>query len=209
MMNYFFLAVIGLVSLGAFNNREWFERLAFIPFLVNIQNQKDRFLTHAFVHANWSHLLLNMFVLYIFGKNVESYFQVWFPSLDKVLYAGLFLGGVVASSIPAYVKHKDNDQYISIGASGGVSSVLFAFILIAPLQSVYIFFIPIPIKAFIFGIAYLAYEYYMDKRGGDRIAHDAHFWGAIFGLLYMTVVDKDILTGAITEISNYLLGWFS
>jgi membrane associated rhomboid family serine protease len=89
------------------------------------------------------------------------------------------------------VKHRYNASYASLGASGGVSAMLFAFIILAPWSTIYIFFLPVP--AIVFGVLYLVYSQYMANRGGDNINHDAHFWGAVFGIVGVLVLDRNAI----------------
>ena len=103
-------------------------------------------------------------------------------------YVGLYVGGILFSSLVGYQRHIHDPGYRAVGASGAVAAVLFAHILMLPTQAIYLMFIPIPIPSFVFGILYLAYERYMDRRGGDNVAHDAHFHGAVFGVVYTAVL---------------------
>ena len=157
------------------------------------RKQWHRLLSHALVHADFMHLLVNMIVLWSFGRIVEAYFTGMFGFQGNYYFLMLYAGGVVIASLPSLFKHKDNPSYNAVGASGAVSAVLFSAILFQPLSKIYLFFIPIGIPAFIFGPLYLAYEIYMDKKSQDRVAHDAHYWGAIFGLLFTIVVQPEIV----------------
>ncbi|MCW5898103.1 MAG: rhomboid family intramembrane serine protease [Flavobacteriales bacterium] len=174
-----------LVSLAAFNDRRLFTALLFEPFVIRARGGWHRFITHAFIHANWPHLLVNMFVLYMFGRNVEMLLPMLTPLPATLVFLGLYLGAIVVSSIPAYRRHMHDPNYRAVGASGAVSAVLFAQILMMPTTEVAFLFIPVPMPAWVFGLLYLAYSWYMDKRGGDNVAHDAHFYGAVYGVLYM------------------------
>lgn len=130
-----------------------------------------------------------MYVLFFFGKHVEEYFISSFGKIKgEVFYVLLYVGGIIFASLPSLVKHKDNDLYFSLGASGAVSAVMFSFIIIAPGQELYLLG-GIPIKAYIFGPLYLLYEYLMSKHSKGRIAHDAHFAGAIFGIIFTLLLD--------------------
>jgi len=150
-----------------------------------------RIISHAFLHADWGHLFFNMLTLWFFGEMVENYFIQLF-SAGKFLYILLYLSGIIVSAIPTILRYKNNQYYNSIGASGAVSAVLFAGILFNPHMSIFIMFIPIPIPAFLFGIAYLAYSQYMSRHSRDNINHDAHFYGAVFGFTF-PIVFKPVL----------------
>ncbi len=177
-----------LVSLAAFQDARIFTALLFEPFVIKARNEWYRFISHAFIHANWPHLLVNMFVLYMFGRNVEFLLPLLLGRQALLPLLGLYLGAILVSSIPAYRRHMHDPNYRAVGASGAVSAVLFAQILMMPTTEVAFLFLPIPMPAWVFGILYLVYSWYMDKRGGDNVAHDAHFYGAVYGVLYMATL---------------------
>ena len=191
MLTIIIIVITVIVSILCFQNQDLFMKLRFSPYLVRNKNQSYRFFTHAFVHADWPHLLINMFVLYSFGRIVEAYFGLLFEGKATVYFIILYLGGILFSSLPSYWKHQHDHNYSSIGASGAVSAVLFSSILLAPLSGIYLMFIPIPIPAFIFGILYLSYEAYSAKKASDNIGHDAHFWGAIYGVIITLILNFD------------------
>ena len=186
------VAATALVSIIAFQRPQLFESLLFIPYAVQHRGQWYRLFSHAFVHANWPHLLVNMFVLWSFGTNVEMLYPL-VTSLPLVVAFGvLYIGGILFATLPGMAKHRDDPRYRSVGASGAVSSVLFAQIMLMPTNKIYLFGI-VELQAWIFGVLYLIYSYAMDKRGGDNVAHDAHFYGAVFGVLFTAALDPDLL----------------
>jgi len=165
------------------------DKLKFSPYRVaRFPEERTRFITNGFVHANDMHLLVNMFVLWMFGTTVESLFvgQAFGPAIGRIFYLILYFAAIVIACIPAYVKHKNNPNYASVGASGATSAVVMAFVLFNPWAMLLIFFI-IPMPAIVAGIAYLFYSSYMSNQNNDNIAHDAHLWGAVFGLLFTLV----------------------
>jgi membrane associated rhomboid family serine protease len=191
------------VSITAFNNRSLLEKLMYIPY--NAKHQKDykRMLSHVLIHADWGHLLFNMLSLYFLGNSFLTAPCFMYQDIDCGLQAtyGEFggqahflaiyvLGALFATLIP-YIRHQDNPGYRSLGASGAVSAIIFAAILWNPGMKLMLMFIPIPIPAYIFGPLYLLYEYFADKRGGTGIAHDAHIGGALFGILYVLLINVD------------------
>lgn len=182
-----------LVSIAAFQDRRLFEALLYEPFVIQARGQWYRFVTHAFIHAHWPHLLVNMLVLYMFGRNVEMLFGMITGGPVLLPYLGLYLGGILFSSIPSYRKHVHTPGYRAVGASGAVSAVLFAQILMLPTRKVGILLVPIAMPAWVFGVLYLIYSWYMDKRGGDNVAHDAHFYGAVYGVLFTTALEPQLL----------------
>lgn len=190
-----------ILSILAFQNRDFLSKMLFNPYQVVHRKEYYRVLSHAFIHGGIIHLFFNMYVLYSFGNLIERIFTnekifhrlfpdtaFWGSSKGYLFYILLYLGGLLFAVLPAIRKHKDNPSYNSLGASGAVSAVVMAFIILLPTTNLRLFFIPIDIPAFILGGAYLAYEYYMSKRGQTGIAHDAHFWGAIYGLVLLLVL---------------------
>lgn len=186
------IMVTVLISILGFNNQELFSKLKFNPYDVKHSNQWYRFFTYGFLHAGWLHLFINMFVFYSFGDMVEKFFRYYFQSKHILYFLLLYIGALLLSVIPAYGKHKNDVFYSSVGASGAVSAIVFASIILAPLQKIYLFFIPIGIPAVIFGLLYIAYEYYMSRRAKDNIGHDAHLWGAIFGIIFTIAIKPDL-----------------
>ncbi len=143
-----------------------------------------------------------MYALYLFGTAVENKFIEIFEEKGKLLYIAMYVLALGASLLPTYSKNKDNYQYRSLGASGAVSAVVFAFMLFDPIRGVSLMFIPIYIAGFLFGILYLVISYYLDKRGGGRINHSAHIWGALFGIAFVIVACR--LFGGYPVLGNLL-----
>lgn len=162
------------------------DDLIFYGPAINLRNQWYRLLTHGFIHADAAHLIFNMIALYSFGTGLEKAFSsdCFFGKLGPLMFIILYLSGLAAASLPDYIKHKDNYHFRSLGASGAVSAVVFASIVILPTVGVGLIFLPIRIPGYIFAVLYLAISYYLDKRGGSNINHGAHMWGAIYGLLF-------------------------
>lgn len=185
--------LIGLtvaVSLLAFNNPRLKQQLVLWPPAVRRKNEYWRLVSYGLVHADGMHLFFNMFTLYMFGQFMEVYLNSRIGPLGLPL---LYLGGLIVSILPSYLKHQNDPSYYSLGASGAVSAVLFAFVLLRPGATIYLLVIPVP--ALIFGVAYLAYSWYMDRQSSDNINHSAHLWGAGFGLLFMALLEPGLVTG--------------
>lgn len=176
------------VSLMAWQNKTFLGRLVFDPISIARHKQYDRFLTSGFVHGDGMHLLFNMITLYFFGRTMERFY---IHELGALGFVGFYTLAIIASSIPDYIRHKNNPRFASLGASGGVSAVLFAFILLAPWQTIYLFFIPIP--AIIFAIGYISYSIWADRRGTGRINHLAHLSGAAFGVIATIIIKPTIV----------------
>lgn len=199
-------AVTALISILAFSRQQLFNKLLFSPYVVKGRNEWYRVFSHALVHADYMHLLVNMFVFYQFGLMLEwELAAVFGPTLGVIYYLLLYLGGAAFASLPAFKKHTHNPGYNAVGASGAVSAILFAYIVVNPLHGLGLLFLPgMHIPAFLFGILYLAYEAYMDKRGRDNVAHDAHFWGALFGVGLIIILRYEYLLEFIAQISYYI-----
>ncbi|MGO1071706.1 rhomboid family intramembrane serine protease [Lysobacter sp. CA199] len=187
MITFVLIAVTVLVSWQAFEKRRMFERLVLWPPGVERFHQYDRLLTHGFVHADWMHLLFNMITLYFFGRAVESVFS---QLVGPAMYLLFYLSAIVVAILPSYLRHRKDTGYVSLGASGAVSAVLFAFVLVDPWSWIIVFVIPVP--AVVYAIAYIGYSYWMDKRGRDSINHNAHLSGAIYGLLFMLLMEPRV-----------------
>lgn len=183
------IIVTCLVSITAFYRAGELEKMVLWPFVMKDKRQWYRFLTSGFIHADWIHLAFNMLTLYFFGAYVEAGFRELFgPGIFLLFY----LLAMVAADIPTFFQQRENPAYRSLGASGAVAAVLFASILFNPWNRIYLMFIPIGIPAFVFGIVYLIYCMYMSKKGSDGINHNAHFWGAIFGIVFVLVLEPRI-----------------
>jgi len=147
-----------------------------------------RFFSYSLVHSGWLHLLINIYVLYSFGKIVEQMLVIHFETKGELYYLLLYVGGVLFSTLFDFKKHKHDPYYNAVGASGAVSAVVFASILLFPSGSLFIFPIPFAIPSWIFGILYLIYSAYMGRKGVDNIGHNAHFWGAVFGIVFIIIL---------------------
>lgn len=192
------IIVTCLVSLGGLNNQKIIDDLIFYPAAMKGGRQLHRYITHGFIHADLFHLIFNMFTLYFFGGLIEAAFTFW--SGNKLVFLMFYLSALVVASIPDYIKHKDQYNYRSLGASGAVNAVLFSFILIAPWQQIQVWFIPMP--AIVFAVLYLIYSMYMEKKGGDNINHSAHLWGAAYGIAFTLILKPDLFKSFLEKIMN-------
>lgn len=194
------IAVTVVVSLAALNNQRLFENLLFQPFVMHESKDWFRFISHGFVHGSIMHLLVNMYVLWMFGTAVENAYGELTGRDPLLPYLILYLGGIVLSSLPGYFKHRHDPQYRAVGASGATSAVVFSFILLHPDTKLMLIFLPIPMAAWIFGGIYLAYEWYMSKRGRDGIAHDAHYFGALYGIAFTAMLGPHVVSHFIEAV---------
>ena len=191
-MTIILIAITVAVSYAAFKSPRLMDQLQFNASKIYYRKEYHRLITHAFVHANWEHLFVNMIVLFSFGLAIERYFEFNFGRLHTMYYIFLYVGGILVSNIYALFKHHKNYFYNSVGASGAVSAVLFAAIFFDPWNMIYFFGI-LPIPGIVFAVLYLIYSYQMSKKQKDNVAHDAHFLGALYGFVFPVLLNPRLL----------------
>jgi membrane associated rhomboid family serine protease len=180
-----------VISFSSFSNQKYVDDMIFYPPAISRRNQYYRFVTHALIHADITHLAFNMISLYFFGGLVEKYMytnECIFGNMGKLIYILMYLSAAAVASIPTYLQHKDDYHYRSLGASGAVSAVIFAGLTLMPQIPINFLFIPIDIPGYIFGPIYLGASYYLSRKGTDNINHSAHYWGAIYGIVFTVVL---------------------
>lgn len=182
-MTLILIAITVAVSFAAFKSPKMMDLLQFNASKIYHKHEYHRLITHAFIHANWEHLFVNMIVLLSFGEAIEVYFKNNFGNNSILYYILLYFGGILVSNIYALIKHRNNYFYNSVGASGAVSAVLFAAIFFDPWNMIYFFGI-LPIPGIVFAVLYLFYSYQMSNKQKDNVAHDAHFLGAVYGFIF-------------------------
>lgn len=176
------IIVTAVVSLYAlYNNRQLLQNGMLRPYYTVQNGQWYQLVTSGFLHAGTGHLLVNMFTLYFFGTAMEK-------SLGISHFLALYFFSQVISGIPSLVKYRNDPTFASLGASGAVEGVLFAFIMLYPFHSIYLFLIPIPIPAILFGVLFIAYSIYENKQDRGVINHEAHIAGALAGILYLMIM---------------------
>jgi len=179
--------ITALVSFAGFNNQKVVDDLIFYPPAITYKNQWYRFITCGFIHADAAHLIFNMISLYLFGRFVEDKFLEIFHGYGKALYILLYMSALLICLLPTYFRNRANYHYRSLGASGAVSAIVFAGLLIQPEITVGFFIIPPIIPGFIFGPLYLLVSIWLDRKGGTNINHSAHIWGAVYGLAFIII----------------------
>lgn len=189
------LAVTCIVSFMAFSNRSLVDDLILWPPAIERKNQYWRLVTYGLIHADGAHLLFNMITLYFFGRIMEPRFDELLGTFGFVLF---YVGGLIVSILPTYVKNRHNSNYRSLGASGAVSAVMFAFILYAPWARIYVYFLPVP--AIIYAVLYVIYSVYMDQRGRGNINHSAHLWGAAYGVVFVAIMNPGVLPDFLQQL---------
>ena len=200
-----------LVSIAAFSNDKIYNDLIFYPPAVTHKKQWYRFFTCGFIHADYGHLALNMYAFYIFGQHVEGSFQDIFYEKGKILYLLMYVTSLFFCLLPTYSQHKEDSHYRSLGASGAVSAVIFAYILLDPLQKIGLIFLPpqLGLPGFVFGLLYLVISSYLDKRGGGNINHSAHIWGALYGVVFLIAASNffssyPVLQNFVADVRSWL-----
>lgn len=198
-MTYLILGATVAVSFACFGNRPLALGLALIPYRVVRRKEWYRAVTHGFVHADMPHLLVNMFTFWSFGTYMERYYQ--YAGLGERGFLLLYFGGLVFSSAWDLSRQKDNPHYLSVGASGAVSAVLFSSIFFDPWGKIYLFAL-LPVPGILFGVVYLAYCQYMARQAGGRINHNAHFLGALFGFLLPALLDPSLVKSFVGALAG-------
>ena len=191
------IAITCIISFTAFNSEKIINDLIFWPPMIKNKNQYYRFITSGFIHADIPHLAFNMITLYFFGRAMELFF---IAKIGKLGFIFFYLAGIIVSEIPSYIRHHNNYSYRSLGASGAVTAVLFSFILLAPWQTLYVFFLPLP--AIVFALLYVGYTFYMDRRGGDNINHSAHLWGAVWGVVFTILMEPSVVPNFLEQLMH-------
>jgi membrane associated rhomboid family serine protease len=200
------ILITSAISIYAFQQPELLNRLLFHPYSIRRRNEWYRFVSSGFVHGSWLHLLFNMFTFYWFGEAVERYVlkPLFGSELGGILFITLFVIGIIIAHISTYIKYKDAPHYRSLGASGGVAAVVFCSIMFYPVNDLCLYGL-LCIPGFILGPLYLIYSYYQGKKGTDNINHEAHLFGAIFGIVFAILVDPRVIGRFVDQVSGYQL----
>ncbi|GAP65507.1 cytoplasmic membrane protein [Mizugakiibacter sediminis] len=191
------IAATCAVSFLAFRNDALLQRLILWPPAIARQRQYYRLLSYGLVHADGQHLLFNMITLYFFGRAMEGLYMRYLGGPGYLLF---YAGALVASILPTYAQNRENSGYRSLGASGAVSAVLFAFILVQPWATIFVFFFPLP--AILYAVLYVGYSIYMDRRGTDSINHSAHLWGAAYGVAFTLAMEPRLLARFLDQLAR-------
>lgn len=197
------MLITGAVSMYVFTRPDLQEKWMLNPYRISRRGEWYRFITSGLIHAGWVHLLFNLFTFYFFGSWIERYFVIIYgKTLGYLYFLLLYVGGIIVADIPTYLRYKDYSYYNSLGASGGVSAIIFATIFYNPTEEVclYAFFC---LPGFVWGGIYLIYSYFYDKRGSDSINHSAHFYGALFGFLLAFLIRPS----AIVHFFEAIMSW--
>jgi membrane associated rhomboid family serine protease len=191
-----------VISIVAFSQPQITLKYQFNAWQIFHRKEYRRLVSHAFFHAGWMHLLINMFVLYSFGRAVLYYFNTFFTGMTDLRYLLLFITAIPVSSLYSLYKERDNPHYNAIGASGAVSAVVFASIFFDPYNPI-LFFGILPIPGIIFGFLYLFYSKYMSGKNLDNVGHDAHFWGALYGFVFPLFYDPSLIFRFFNQLVSF------
>ena len=191
------IAITAVISMLALSNANLIRQLILWPPALSRDHQYYRLVTYGLIHADPQHLLFNMLTLYFFGQAME---QLYNNYLGPAGFAIFYVGGLIVSILPTYLRNRNNSQYRSLGASGAVSAVLFAFILIQPWATIFVFFFPLP--AIVYAVLYVAYSIYMDRRSVDNINHSAHLWGALYGVIFTIVMEPRVIDVFLSSLAH-------
>ena len=195
MITLIIVIITVLTSMAAFRRKELFYKLDLSPARIMHHKEYYRIFSHAFLHADYFHLGINMLVLYSFGRYVEQVFsQLETAGLifsGPFYYILLYIISIALASVSTISRNRNNEGYSAVGASGAVSAVVFTYIFFAPLEKIY-FYMVLPIPGIIFGILYLVYSSYMGRRKSDNINHSAHFWGAVVGFVFPIILEPSL-----------------
>ncbi len=183
------LVLTCVVSFIAFSNRKVMDDLILWPPAITRKREYYRLLTYGLIHADGMHLLFNMLTLYFFGRAMAPFYNVLLGG--SFGFGVFYLGGLLVSILPTYLKNRHRSDYYSMGASGAVCAVLFGYILLAPWTPILVVVIPMP--AIIYAVLYIAYSVYMDRRSQDNVNHSAHLWGAAYGVIFTLVLKPQVL----------------
>lgn len=203
-ITFWLIGITLLISWYAFSKPDIIKRFAMDPWQVSTNQEYYRFLTSGFLHANFSHLLWNMFSFYFFGTVVEYYFSAIFGEAGPWCFIGFYLMAIIVSDVPTYFKKRHQPGYSSVGASGGVAAIIFASIIFQPLEDICLYGV-LCFPGFILGTVYLIYSYYKGKKSNDHINHEAHLYGALFGLLFCIVTYPASINHFINELMHWKL----
>lgn len=187
---------IGASLLGLFRMPHLIDRCLFRPYYFLRDKQYVTMFSSGFVHADMSHLLFNMFTFFFFAFQLETH-------IGTMPFLALYAAGLVISHGCTYVKQRNNPEYASLGASGAISAVLFAYIVYFPTTTLMIIPIPIPIPAVVFAVGYVGYSYWASMRSRGRINHDAHLCGALAGLAFVAAKDPGAFADLLSTIKSF------
>jgi membrane associated rhomboid family serine protease len=203
-ITYIIIGVTAILSLLAWSNPNLLQSWIFSPYQIAKKNQWYRFITSGFIHQDYLHLIFNMVSLYFLGLYAEFGFAMKFGDMYQIYFIFFYISAMIVADIPVFFKHRKNTYYRALGASGAVSAVVFAAILLEPNISLMVFPIPFRIPGVVYAILYVLYSAYMSKNSQDNIGHDAHLYGALYGVVFIAIFVPDTIQKVIQAVQNLL-----
>lgn len=204
------LVVTIIATISAWRNPQLTARFIFNPFFILRRKEYHRLFTSGFLHSNYMHLIFNMYAFYLFGKNLEFWFIRHYGKMGgSLLFALLYCLMLVFAEVWPLIKYRRNDAYQALGASGGVSGVVFAMILLAPTQGIGLLFVPgVFMPGFLLGSMYLVYSFWAAQNRDDNIGHEAHFSGAVSGVVFMLLLQPELALEFVDKFRSWDLRIF-
>lgn len=187
-LTFALIIVTALLSILAWKKPILLDRWMFTPYKIRKHHQWDRFVLSGFIHKDGNHLLFNMFTFFFFGKNIESFLLYTMgKGLGAIIFVLFYIGAIIVSDLPTYFKHKNHSYYKALGASGGVAATVFASIMLMPLADICLFGL-LCLPGFFLGMIFLLYTIIQSRKSNDSINHDAHLFGALFGIFFILIL---------------------
>ena len=191
------------ISLAALGNEKLYLRFLMNPYRALEGKEPWRFITSGFIHNGYAHLGFNMFTFFFFGQVAEDIFEQVLFERASLTYIFFYLSAIVISDLPVAIKNRHNPGYNSLGASGAVSAVVFCSILFFPLNKICLYGL-LCLPGFILGFIYVIYSYWQGKNATwDNVNHEAHLYGAIYGLVFGLIIYPQAGPAFIDQILNY------
>jgi membrane associated rhomboid family serine protease len=201
-ITYIIIGVTALMSLLAWSNPNLMQKWIFSPYQISQKNEWYRFITSGLIHQDYLHLIFNMVSLYFLGLYAEFGLSMKFGGLYQFYFIFFYLSAIVVADIPVFFKYRKSPYYRALGASGAVSAVIFAAILLEPNISLMVFPIPFRIPGVLYAVLYVAYSAYMSKNSQDNIGHDAHLYGSLYGVAFIAVLAPETIGKVIQTVQN-------
>lgn len=196
------IALTSVISFMGFKDEKLIDRLILWPPAITRGKEWWRLASCGLIHADVPHLVFNMITLYFFGRAMEGFYVSRGGAIGYLIF---YVGALVVSSLPSYLQHKNDSRYRSLGASGAVSAVLFAYILLAPWSKIIVLVLPLP--AILYAVAYVVYSLYMDKQRLDNVNHSAHLWGAAYGVFATILIEPGVVAHFLRQLTQPSLGF--
>jgi len=212
-ITYLILAITIYTSYQAFEDYSLKDKMIFRPASMARTGEWYRFLSHGLIHSDGRHLLFNSLALFFFGTSLEPELRLIFgQAIGPLVYLVLYVSGLIMASLYSYYKHQDDSWYTALGASGAVCSVVFACILVYPMNGIGLLFISditgMYIPGIIFGPLYLWYCVYKSKLNNDNIGHDAHYWGSVWGFVFLASLKPSLVLSFLEQIKYGVMNMF-